>query len=341
MFPPPNDDETSDLLSQGDIDALMAEAMAEPAAVVFSPDGERYDPDAKISIETYDFRNPVFLTEIELRQVRIRHEAFIHYLAARLSMFLRMDFSLKMSKLYTTPYAKFTEAIPNPTHISLFKIDQLTGVGVIDMSPRLALTIVNRMLGGKGHSIQDERYLTEIEMALMDDVMQIVLDEWCRQWGEIRELSSTLVGRENNGRFLQTAPTDAIMLVLDIEAALGDCSDLFQIAVPYYMIEPIIREMQALSKKYVRMSTTEKHPQWLPPYEEISVPIVAEWDAFEVSVKDLLSLRKGDIIELSPDIISQTALRLRNVRRYVGEVGIDGERVAVKITQKLPTQDEE
>ena len=77
---------------------------------VFAPDGVRYEDASNIHIETYDFRNPVFLTEIELRQVRISHEQFIYYLAARLSMFLRMDFSLKMSKLHTTPYLKFTEA---------------------------------------------------------------------------------------------------------------------------------------------------------------------------------------------------------------------------------------
>jgi len=328
-------DDLDALLAQGDIDALMQEAQSESDEVIYRPDGSRLRSDEKISIETYDFRNPVFLTEVELRQVRIRHENFVHYLAARLSMFLRMDFGMKMSKLYTAPYAKFIETIPNPTHIILFSIEQLKGVGIVDINPRLGLTIVNRMLGGQGHSINEERYLTEIEMALLDDVFNIVLSEWCRQWEEVKELNTTIIGRENNGRFLQTAPHDAIMLVLDIEAAIGDCSEMLQIGVPYYMIEPIIREMQARNRKFGQAKEEARAPLWLNSYQEINVPVYAEWDAFQLTVQDLLNLRPGDILELPEKISEKTVLRLRSTPRFKGEVGVENDRVAVRITERL------
>lgn len=338
MSDEPEQNEVNDLddfLNQGDIDALMQEAKSDGEEVIFRPDGTRMRGDAKVSIETYDFRNPVFLTEVELRQVRIRHENFVHYLAARLSMYLRMDFSMKMSKLYTAPYAKFIESIPNPTHIILFKIDQLNGVGVCDINPRLALTVVNRMLGGHGHSINEERYLTEIEMALLDDVFQIILDEWCRQWEEVKELNTNLIGRENNGRFLQTAAHDAIMLVLDIEAALGDCSEMLQISVPYYMIEPIIREMQARNRKFGQSKEEARAPRWLGSYRDINVPVTAEWNAFEMTVNDLLNLRPGDIIELPPDIHEQTVVRLRSTPKFRGQVGVEDGQVAVRVTERM------
>lgn len=327
-------DDINELLSQGDIDSLIEEATAPAGSLVFTPEGERYPRSAKIKVEAYDFRNPVFLTENELRQVRLRHEAFITYLNARLSMFLRMDINLKMDKLDTITYGKFTESIPSPIHISLFKIDQLTGVGVFDINPRLALTIVNRMLGGKGNSIAEDRALTEIEMALMDDIVMIILDEWCKQWEEFQECSATLMGRENNGRFLQTAPHDSIMLVLDVEAALGDCSDKFQIGVPYYMVEPIIKSMQANAKNFGDMDGNEVQPRWIEAYDSVSVPVAAEWKAFDVTVKDLLSLEIGDVLELPQDIMKKTVLRVKNSSRFLGEVGLEEGHVAVKITDR-------
>ncbi|TVR55903.1 MAG: flagellar motor switch protein FliM, partial [Puniceicoccaceae bacterium] len=152
-----------DLLSQGDIDALIAAAMENQDQTVLGPDGRRFGSAKDLKIETYDFRNPIYLSEVELRHVRIRHEEFIRYLAARLSIFLRLEFGLKMSRLATLTYSKFIETIGNPAHIVLFKLEQLYGVGVLDFNPRLALTIVDRMLGGKGHSVKGDRYLTEIE----------------------------------------------------------------------------------------------------------------------------------------------------------------------------------
>ena len=88
-----------ELLDQTDIDALIAEALDEPDQIVYDPDGNLLISNKGARVEPYDFRNPVFLTEVELRRVRIRHEEFIRYLAARLSIFLRLEYSLKMSRL--------------------------------------------------------------------------------------------------------------------------------------------------------------------------------------------------------------------------------------------------
>ena len=330
-----NSEEINEILSQSDIDALMAEASTTPLDIIYSYDGRRIEASEKIHIEGYDFRNPVFLTENELRQVRIRHEQFIHYLGARLSLFLRMDFGLKMSQLYTVQYKRFTESIPNPTHIELFRVDQLAGVGILDMNPRLAMTIVDRLLGGKGHSVRDERYLTDIEMALVEDVIYLILEEYCRQWEDTRELNASLIGHENNGRFLQTSPHDAIMLVLTLEATLGDCSEAMQIALPYYTIEPVIRKMQENSKRFNSTSGEKVEPRWMPVYNNIDVPLRAEWKAFEATVRDVLSLRPGDVIMLPSNIMDDTVICLADTERFKGEVGLDGDHVAVKITEVL------
>ncbi|MEQ1843626.1 MAG: flagellar motor switch protein FliM, partial [Verrucomicrobiales bacterium] len=176
-------------------------------------------------VEACDFRNPAFLSEAELRRLRLLHEDFIRYLSARLSLYLRMEFGLKMARLTTIPYSKFTDALPNPTHISLFKVEPLVGVGILDVNPRLALTIADRLLGGRGHSVKAERYLTEIEIAMIEDVIVIFLEEWCAQWKSEQELRPLIIGHENNGRFLQTSPRDSVVLAMALECNFGDCSE--------------------------------------------------------------------------------------------------------------------
>jgi len=250
-------------------------------------------------------------------------------------MFLRLDTQLKMSKLYTTTYQKFTEAIPNPTFISLFQIDKLEGIGVMDVNPRLAMTFINRMLGGRGHSIKDERYLTEIEITLMEDVIYIILFEWCRQWTEYTGMEPIIAGQENSGRFLNTASPDAIVLILDIEVSLGDCSETMQLCFPYFMIEPIIKTMHANSLKFNQGKQADKtKPAWTKSYDNITVPVSAEWEPFEIQVRDLLNLRPGDILEMPENALRNTRIRLMNTVCFIGEAGIDSDHNAVKITRK-------
>jgi flagellar motor switch protein FliM len=196
------------------------------------------------------------------------------------------------------------------------------------------MTIVDRMLGGKGHSVRQDRYLTEIEISLLNDVVNIFLEEWVRQWADIEELTPTIVGNENNGRFLQTAASDAPMLVLCMEGDLGDCTEEIQLAIPYYTIEPLVKKIQADSKKFARSQETPNVLSWKENCSSIRVPLYAEWTPFDMTVRDVLALREGDVLELPNSILSDTKVRLVNSTKFRGEVGLEGERVAVKITDR-------
>src|ERR1017187_3041842 len=126
----------TDYLDQSEIDKLLAQSteQATSKTMLIHANGRRGDAGAAAKVEAYDFRNPVFLSEVELRRLRLMHEDYIRYLSARLSLFLRMEFSLKMAKLTTVTYSKFVESLPSPTHICLFKAEPLVGVGVLDIN---------------------------------------------------------------------------------------------------------------------------------------------------------------------------------------------------------------
>jgi flagellar motor switch protein FliM len=330
----------TDFLDQSEIDRILAQtAETQQVRKVGGVLGGPADAAALQKVEPYDFRNPAFLSEAELRRLRLLHEDFIRYLSARLSLYLRMEFGLKMAKLTTVTYSKFTDALPNPTHISLFKVEPLVGVGILDINPRLALTIADRLLGGRGHSVKAERYLTEIEIALIEDVILILLEEWCGQWKSEQELRPLIIGHENNGRFLQTSPRDAIMLAMALECNFGDCSEQIQIGVPYYTIEPIVKKMQARRQKDTAVTQTAKRAEWHAAYDRITVPVRAEWDAFELTLREISSLRVGDVIEMQPSLCAETRVLLNGTPKFVGTVGLDTDRVAVQLTRKLPSEE--
>jgi flagellar motor switch protein FliM len=329
--------EASAGLDQSEIDRLLTQQLAAPKQQVFQAVATRHFLPENVKIEPYDFRNPAFLTELELRRLRLLHEDFIRYLGARLSLFLRMEFGLKMAKLTTLTYSKFTDSLPSPTHLCLFKIEPLLGVGILDVNPRLALTIADRMLGGRGHSVKLERYLTEIEIALLEDIINIILEEWCAQWKNEQELHPIILGHENNGRFLQTSPKDAIVLALTLEASFGDCSEQIQIGLPYYTIEPIVRKMQSRRQKDNATTSTEKRSQWLEAYDHIKMPVLAEWEACEVNLREIVNLRVGDIIELPSNLFEETRVLLNGTPKFIGKIGLDGGHAAVQITRKITT----
>jgi flagellar motor switch protein FliM len=321
-------------LDQDEIDQLLAQAAAESKPALLRTDGT-VATDTSVRVEPYDFRNPAFLTEIELRRLRIVHEDFIRYLASRLSLFLRMECSLKMSRLHTATYARFTESLANPTHICLFKAEPLLGVGVLEINPRLALTLVDRVLGGRGHSVKAERYLTEIEIVLLEDVLRIIFDEWCAQWKEEQELSPHIIGHENNGRFLQSSPADAVVLVLAMECAFGDCSEQLQIGLPYYTIEPLVKGLQHRRSRDGAPAADTITPTWSAIYENIELAVQAEWSLPDLPLREVAAWRVGDLLELPPGCVDRTWVLLSGLPKFIGTAGVEAGHVAISLSRKL------
>ena len=327
----------ADVLSQSEVERLLAQVSEQENSVTVLKDGDTRGQATKDSIQPYDFRHPVFLSPAELRRLRIRHEDFIRALAARLSIYLRLEFSLQMSKLQTVPYGKFAEALPNPSHLSLFKVEPLRGVGILDIHPRLGLTIVDRLLGGPAHSITADHDFSEIEMALLDQAVSLIISEWCHHWANVQELRPTMLGHENNGQFLQTAPHDTIMLVLSMEAKLGDCLEQVQIALPCFTLEPLIRK---LSQEAAGNETGPLLPttlNWNRSFDDVPVPVTAMWDDVVMTARDLVALKPGDVLPLDAKSVRQVKLRLADMAKFEGQLGTTGGKWAIAVTNVLRT----
>lgn len=334
----PNDPgDAGDVLSQSEVERLLAQVAEQENSVTVVKEGDQKEKRDKSSIQPYDFRHPVFLSPSELRRLRIRHEEFIRALGARLSIYLRLEFSLQMSKLQTITYQKFAEALPNPTHLSLFKVEPLRGVGILDIHPRLGLTIVDRLLGGPAHSITADHDFSEIEMALLDQAVQLILSEWCHHWAGVQELRPTLLGHENNGQFLQTAPHDTIMLVLAMEAKVGDCLEQIQIALPCFTLEPLIRKLGQITDVGSDSQMAVAALRWNRNFDEVPVPVTAIWDDLVLTARDVANLKPGDVLPLDPKSIHRVKLRLADMPKFEGNLGTTGGKWAIAVTSVTKT----
>lgn len=334
----PNDPAgAGEVLSQSEVERLLAQVSEEEkTGTVVTPDGEQAQR-PRDSVQAYDFRHPVFLSPVELRRLRMRHEDFIRALAARLSIYMRLEFTLQMSKLETVTYRKFTETLPNPTHLSLFKVEPLRGVGILEIHPRIGLTIVDRLLGGPANSITANHDFSEIETALLDQAVQLIIGEWCAHWAKVQELRPILLGHETNGQFLQTAPHDTILLVLTMEATLNDCTEKIQIALPCSTLEPLIRKLGTAADLSQDAPPPATALKWNRNFDEVPVLVTAMWDDLVLTARDIVNLKPGDILPLDPRSVRQVKLRLADMSKFEGHLGTTDGKWAVAVTNVMKT----
>jgi len=222
----------------------------------------------------------------------------------------------------------------------MFKIEPLRGIGFLDVPQPLGLVIADRMLGGKGFSVNANRPLREVEIALVNQVAMIAIKEWCTHWKSMDELRPGLLGVESNPRFLQIGPPDEIFYVLKMEAGIGDCIEQMQMVMPIKMLDPLVRQLTIdtdlmKKEKPVKELVT---PRCNPAYDDIRLPVSAEWRGLEISTRDLINLKKGDIIPVKTNLLNQVEVRLAAVPKYVGRYGSAGPKCAIEITKILTSE---
>jgi len=328
---------SGEVLSQAEVERLLAQvAEQESKATTVASVGVK-EANLNDAVQSFDFRNPVFLSPPELRRLRVEHDEYIQRLSALLSIFLRIEFGLQMSELKTLPFRDFTETVGSPAHLVLFKVEPLRGVCILDITPRLGLTIVDRLMGGAGQAVSQAHELSEIEVALLDQVVQIFISEWCNHWRDLQDLRPVVLGHETSGQFLQTAHADTVMLVITLEGRISDCLEQIQFAFPYATIEPLVRQLGLKIKADTQFadSTASHKPKWNPELEKARIPVTAEWPALEMTARDLTNLKVGDVLPLDSEVVNQVRLRLAALPKFIGRLGTTGSKWAVEITQTI------
>jgi flagellar motor switch protein FliM len=258
--------------------------------------------------------------------------------ARRLAILFRTEFALKLAALQTPTFRQFSTALSRPTHLTLFKIEPLRGIGALEIGPALGLALTDRLMGGPGGAVASPRDLSEIEIALLDQVASLLCEAWCVHWAGWKELKAVLLGHENDPRYLQTSSPDSAMLVASFEAAIGEAKGPIQFALPLATLDPLIQQMREDLKPPVEAPARPvpaKAAHWNSALDDVPVAIRAELSGPLVTARQIPQLKIGDVLKLPDESSGQVLLRLGNTVRFAGRLGTHDDHWAVEVTNVM------
>ncbi len=332
--PPANP--VSPAMSQSEVERILAPAEQSEAAETAAEGGA---PSGQDSITRHDFPQVSTFPEGQMRKLRLRCDAFVNSLAARLSNHLRLECSVQLTKLDSVRFQPFANALASPTFLTLFKTEPLEGVCLLDLPARLALVIVDRELGGPAVCQDELRDLTQMEARLAAKVVNLILAEWCAAWADILPMRSALLRHENSGRFLNLASPQTRCLSLVLEVRIAQTVETIHLAFPQSTVETLLAKLNADLPPGQKPSAAPDcaAPRWNPALNEVRIQVSAHWRGLAVSARQLATLKPGDLLPLRPAATSQVEISLGSTPKFTGQLGTSGPRWAVRIVERLKT----
>jgi len=326
-----------DILSQNEIDDLLK---ALNTGELDIQEMQTNIQEKKIRI--HDFKKPSKFAKEHIKTLYNIHEIYSRLLTNFLTGYLRTLVQVDVIEVQALPYNEFSNSISNPAVLAVVDFSPLNGSVVMEMSPTVAYALIDRILGGKGETVERLRGFTEIEISIIERIIIQILNLMREPWETIVDVRPRLEKIETNAQFAQiVSPTEIVSLVT-LGVKISAVEGFLNICLPYMVLEPVIPKLSTrmwYSTEH-REITAEAKATIEKSIQRTMVPLKAVLGKTEITVMDFLELQVGDVIPLDSNINGDIEVLVGDLQKFKGKPGVRKNKVAVKITEVVRREDE-
>lgn len=313
------------VLSQAEIDALLP-ATRESAG----------KPGSSGGAVPYDFSRPDRITKDELRSLHLLHDRFAMNVSTTLSAYLRAVTEVTVVSVEQFLYSEFLMSLPDATAFYAVDVDPMRATGALEISPLVAFTIIDRMLGGSGVGAAPNRAMTEIELNVVDAIAKVLLKTLADTWRPMAKVQLRVTGRETRPQMLQVSDSNEVMILLVFDVRVGENRGAMHLCFPAAALEPIVQAM-ASGNQRARESNAQAE-QWLRKnLSRVPLSVSAQLET-TLPARDLVLLQPGQILELPHAAGRHVDVHIGGRTRFRGQLTIQGNSMAGVVVEQVAYQ---
>ncbi|MBU8907003.1 flagellar motor switch protein FliM [Desertibacillus haloalkaliphilus] len=327
----------ADILSQGEIDALLS---AISTGEMDADELKKEETEKKVKV--YDFKRALRFSKDQIRSLSRIHENYARILTTYFSAQLRTFVQISVASVDQLPYDEFIRSIPKMTILNVFEAYPLDGRLLIEVNPNIAYAMLDRLLGGKGVSVNKVDNLTEIETKIMSQLFQRMLSSFQEAWSSVVDIDPIPEDIEVNPQFLQMVSPNETVVVISLSTTIAETTGMINICLPHVVLEEILPKLSVHYWMQTKKRQRDEGEVQVLEQTVRSAPLLiqAELGRSEISIEDFLQLGIGDVIELDQEIDKELVVRVGGDRKYLAQPGKHKNQLAVQVTEVVEEGEE-
>jgi len=328
----------ADILSQEEIDALLDVVEDEGNDLFESGEVESHTYQRQVTL--YDFKRPNRVSKEQLRAFRGIHDKMARSLASQISSIMRSIVEIQLHSVDQMTYGEFLMSLPNPTSFNVFSVKPLEGSGVIEINPSIAFPMLDRLLGGKGEPFDASREFSDIELSLFETILRVMMSTLKEAWGPVMDIYPNIESKESSPNVVQIVAQNEIVVMVVMEIIIGQSSGMMNICYPVIALEPVLPKLA--SRDLMLNETTSAKKSRNTELQVLlggaKVGLEAMLGYTELTLREILDLKNGDVIRLSSAANDIVTLSVDGKDRFHGKIGLRRFRKSIQITEIIETE---
>ncbi len=327
----------ADVLDQSEVDALLAAVDSGGIEDAAGAGGGEGATAVQKEVRAYDFKRPERVSKDQMRSLESIHEGFARNLGASLSGFLRTIVEVRIATIEQLTYSEFIHSLPNPTNFNLLTAEPLEGQMCLEISPLIIYPIIDRLLGGSSSDMFiPQRPLTMIELRLAKHITDRALNCLTEVWSNLVEIKYALAEVESNPHLVQIVAPNEVVVVIGFEIKMSARVGTMSLCIPFNVIEPVMSKLatQGWLAYQKRAAAEDKSEQIGGLLKKAPLGLTVYVAQTTITVRDLVALQPGDIIQTAKPASAELILQLRGKNKFAGVMGRHKDHFAFKITRE-------
>ena len=321
-----------EVLSQSEIDALLS---ALSTGEMDADELKKEQTEKKVRV--YDFKRALRFSKDQIRSLTRIHDNFARLLTTYFSAQLRTYVQISVASADQIPYEEFIRSIPKMTILNVYEVYPLEGRILMEVNPNIAYAMLDRLLGGRGASVNKVDNLTEIETKIMSNMFERAFEGLREAWSSLADIDPVLSEFEVNPQFLQMVSPNETVVVISLNTVIGETSGMINICIPHVVLEPIIPKLSV--HYWMQSEKKEREPREIAVLEKsiqnADVSVSVEMGNADITVQDFLMLDVDDVIELDQLITTPLLIKVGEIPKFYGQPGKVNKKMAIQVLDTL------
>ena len=226
-------------------------------------------------------------------------QTFARQATTVLTTSLRVVCQIGNPRIEELSYDEFLSGLPEQTVCAVLSLDPWPGKALLAFDLQSVLTMLDHQLGGPGSSGQPDRPLTDIEQALVRQLLVRMLRELTYAMEPLAHVAPVLVTLENDPRFVQAAALTDPVVVSRLGLSVGQRESTVSFCFPYAMLSPTLKllsdSQDDTEKQRMRAEAGRRTQQRL---SDVEVDVSVRFDPLRMPSRAIAALKVGDVVLL-------------------------------------------
>ncbi len=326
------------VLSQKEVDALLNAVIGGDVPTETSQAAPEQE-----SIVTYDLTSQDKIIRGRMPTLDIVYERFIRAFRMNLTSQLRKLATLSIAATDTMKFGEFINTLPLPSCMTVVRFEPLRGSGIMVLESKLAYALIDSFLGGtdRPYTKVEGKEFTQIELSIIKKVVVAALDDLEKAWAPVTPMNINFVRTETNPQFVGIVPPSDIVIATTFSVELENASGALTIVMPFATLEPIRQKLVSGFQQEVVETDYYWSNMMIRHLEETELNVHVELGTTAVTLRQLLEMKKGDVIPLRTDATAEIPAQVEGVLRFRGLFGASRGSRAIQVTQVVQNRNKE